>query len=373
MQKRFRIAFSFAGENRDFVARIANFLADRFSKEQLLYDKFHEGEFARSDLAFYLPSLYEKEADLVVAILCNNYNEKKWCGLEWNAIYSVLMQRKNEEVMLLRFGNCEPTGLFGLAGFVDLDDKTPEETAVLILSRLAINEGRKKEYYLSTNSKDLGWPDITPTLDWPVANHREAKLAFAKLITHRAPFRILPIYGPTEIGKTHLTKQFLRNAFKIPGLTCGRLDFKGSTDIDTELRIFAQNLKIEAPSGRVVSQLSQIFTSLQKIARPTLLIFDTFEMAGEAEAWMQQSLLLSIIRETWLRVIVVGQHTLKVHGEPWDEASISPIELSLPTPEEWFEYGQTYEPGLQLEFVRTAHQYSKGKSTTLAQLLGPSD
>ena len=249
MQKRFRIAFSFSGEKRDFVVRIAHVLADRFSVDQILYDKFHEEEFARSNLAFHLPLLYQNEADLVVAILCNNYSEKEWCGLEWNAIYSLIKQGNSKQVMLLRFDRIEPAELFGLAGFVDLDDKTPEETATLILSRLAINEGHKKDYYLSTNSVALDWPDVTPALDWPVANHREAKRAFAELITHRAPFRILPIYGPTEIGKTHLTKQFLRNAFKIPGLTCGRLDFKGSTDIDTELRIFAQNLKVEAPSG----------------------------------------------------------------------------------------------------------------------------
>ena len=48
--KRFRIAFSFAGEKRDFVAEVAAILAERFGEDKILYDKYHEAEFARRDL-----------------------------------------------------------------------------------------------------------------------------------------------------------------------------------------------------------------------------------------------------------------------------------------------------------------------------------
>ena len=44
--KRFRIAFSFAGEKRAFVARVARLLADRCGGAVILYDKYHEAEFA---------------------------------------------------------------------------------------------------------------------------------------------------------------------------------------------------------------------------------------------------------------------------------------------------------------------------------------
>ena len=48
--KRFRIAFSFAGEKRNFVADVAAFLAKRFGEVAILYDKYHEAELSRSDL-----------------------------------------------------------------------------------------------------------------------------------------------------------------------------------------------------------------------------------------------------------------------------------------------------------------------------------
>src|SRR5215204_6356163 len=124
--KRFRIALSFAGETRDFVAKLAAILAQRFTDDAILYDKYHEAEFSRSDLAFYLPDLYEKEADLVVAVFCPDYDKKEWCGLEWSAIYGLLKARKVGEVMLARFGRVEGRGLHGLAGYTDLDDLEPE-------------------------------------------------------------------------------------------------------------------------------------------------------------------------------------------------------------------------------------------------------
>ncbi|MCF7732058.1 MAG: hypothetical protein K9N23_10235 [Akkermansiaceae bacterium] len=54
--KRFRIAFSFAGEKRDFVSKVAALLAVRFGEAAILFDKYHEAEFARYDLGIRLPN-----------------------------------------------------------------------------------------------------------------------------------------------------------------------------------------------------------------------------------------------------------------------------------------------------------------------------
>src|SRR5262249_20963109 len=118
--KRFRVAFSFAGEKRDYVAKVAAALATRFGEDKVLYDKYHEAEFARRDLGFHLPELYHGESDLVVVVVCRDYAAKEWCGLEWDAIFDLLKQRKSEEVMLCRFDRATVRGLFSTAGFVEL-------------------------------------------------------------------------------------------------------------------------------------------------------------------------------------------------------------------------------------------------------------
>ncbi len=158
--KRFRIAFSFAGEKRDFVAEVAGILAKRFGEAAILYDKYHQAEFSRSDLAFYLPDLYEKEADLVVAVFCPDYEKKEWCGLEWNSIFSLLKKRNVDEVMLTRFEHVEGKGLRGLTGYTDLDDLSPDQAADLILERLALNEGKPKDHYTKRAS---GSPTVLKT------------------------------------------------------------------------------------------------------------------------------------------------------------------------------------------------------------------
>ena len=45
---------------------------------------------------------------------------------------------------------------------------------------------------------------------------------------------------------------------------------------------------------------------LKQRARPALLVFDTYEAAGEAQDWMEKQLLPSLIRATWLRVVMAG-------------------------------------------------------------------
>ena len=154
--KRFRIALSFAGEKRDYVAQVAAILAKRFGNDAILYDKYHTPEFSRANLAFYLPDLYPK-ADLVVVVLCPDYDNKAWCGLEWDAIYSFLkVEGKVDKVMLARFEHVEAKGLYGLAGYADLDDLSPEQAADMVLERLAVNEGRPREYYKTASSDLLG-------------------------------------------------------------------------------------------------------------------------------------------------------------------------------------------------------------------------
>lgn len=153
--KRFRVAFSFAGEKRDFVAQVAAILAARFGEAAILYDKYHEAQFARRDLAFYLPELYHEQSDLIVVVICPDYKQKEWCGLEWDAIFDLLKMRRDEEVMLCRFGRATLRGLHSTAGFVDLDDKTPDLTARRILERLALNEGKPKDHHLSNSSTSI--------------------------------------------------------------------------------------------------------------------------------------------------------------------------------------------------------------------------
>jgi len=92
------------------VAQVAALLGRALPRPQSLYDKYYDTEFARRGLGFYLPELYRDQSDLVVVVVCRSYQQKEWCGLEWDAIFD-LLKRRNSEVMLCRFDHAAVQGV----------------------------------------------------------------------------------------------------------------------------------------------------------------------------------------------------------------------------------------------------------------------
>ena len=139
---------------------------------------------------------------------------------------------------------------------------------------------------------ELSWPETPTPLLWPMADHSGVREAFAQLLARDAPWRFLPIRGPTETGKSHITRQMLANALRMPELACGRFDFKGTTGMDAEVSAFVQELGVPLPPAnpRLNERLGHILDELKQRARPAFVVFDTYEAAGEARiGWRSNS------------------------------------------------------------------------------------
>ena len=207
--KRFRIAFSFAGEKRAFVAKVAAILAKRFGKEHILYDKYCGAEFASADLGIELPDLYHDESDLVVVVLCKDYSEKEWCGLEWRAIHALIKERKGKGVMLSRFDHAKVKGLFSTAGFAELDEKTPAQAAALIIERYELLQPKpkkkpsRKAKPTAPASPRISIPNNLPHLPYFFGRTEELKKLADALSPKTRTWGAL-IDGPGGMGKTSL-------------------------------------------------------------------------------------------------------------------------------------------------------------------------
>lgn len=224
--KRFRIAFSFAGEKRDFVAKVARILADRFGEDKILYDKFHEAEFARYDLGIRLPILYGEQSDLIVPVLCPNYDAKRWTGWEWVHIYGLLTRTDGHRVMPSRFQYAVADGLSPTAAFIELDDKTPEQFATLVLERLALNEGKPKDYYTkpvaaSDAAPRTSIPHNRPSLQ-PFFGREEELRKIADALDPESRTWGALIDGPGGMGKTSLA---VRAAYDAPAAAFDKIVF----------------------------------------------------------------------------------------------------------------------------------------------------
>jgi len=136
--RRFRVALSFPGEHRARVKAIADLLGEQLGQRHVLYDQWHEVEFARANLDVYLPKLYHQESDLIVFFLCAEYKEKEWCGLEWRAGRDLLKKKQDDRLMFLRLDNADIDGMYSIDGYIRIEERTAQDVANLILQKLAM-------------------------------------------------------------------------------------------------------------------------------------------------------------------------------------------------------------------------------------------
>ena len=156
--KRFKVGLSFPGEKRAFVERIAVSLAAKFGQGRVLYDKFHEAEFAQPDLDVYLPNLYHTECDLIAVFLCADYPNKRWCKLEWRFIRQLIATAETNRIMLLSFDNIGAIRELGISdgdGYVSIGVRPPGEITELIQQRLEIIAKQNAKEAFSKNSPAL--------------------------------------------------------------------------------------------------------------------------------------------------------------------------------------------------------------------------
>jgi hypothetical protein len=143
--------------------------------------------------------------------------------------------------------------------------------------------------------------------------------------------------------------------------------------MDAEVRAFVQDLGLPLPpvGPRLNKRLGHILDALRQRARPALLVFDTYESAGEAQDWVEKQLLPSLIRATWLRVVIVGQRVPERTGTIWEPVTFPLITIKTPPPPDWFEYSRMYHPELTLAQVEVVWRLARNKAGLLAQMFGP--
>ncbi|MEQ9503165.1 MAG: hypothetical protein RIT81_40235 [Deltaproteobacteria bacterium] len=163
---RFKVAFSFAGDNkRERVRQIAELVRDRLGNELVFFDEWFEHETLGLDAQVVLQRIYNGGAWLVVVGLCNRYDEKPWTQEEWRAIQDferTLRDAGGENVkrlrlLPLRFGDGEVEGLFGTALVKDVREADPATVADLVVKRFEA-------------SKPPSWPDMEQSDEEPTTS-----------------------------------------------------------------------------------------------------------------------------------------------------------------------------------------------------------
>ena len=132
--RRWDVALSFAGAQREYVERVAAALKAR--GVHCFYDADEQVELWGRHLAEELPRIYAEESAAVVVFVSAEYAGAGWTRLERRAAFSRAVAEAGVYVLPARFDDSELPGLLDDVVSVDLRRHTPEQFADLVAARL---------------------------------------------------------------------------------------------------------------------------------------------------------------------------------------------------------------------------------------------
>ena len=132
---KYHIALSFAGEDREYVEEVANHL--RASGVDVFYDLFEEEDLWGKNLYEHLTSVYRDQALFTVMFVSQFYVEKLWGNLERKSAQARAFRESSEYILPAMFDtSVEVPGMLETTGYIDLNKKTSEKLAELIVRKL---------------------------------------------------------------------------------------------------------------------------------------------------------------------------------------------------------------------------------------------
>jgi hypothetical protein len=151
------IALSFAGEQRDYVEDILEYLDLKGVK--YFYDKEEEVTLWGQNLVDVFNETYKNKARYCVMFISEDYAKKAWPNHERKSAMERQIKQVNDTYILpVRFDDTELPGLPSTVGYVNAKNKTPQEVAQLILKKL--ENGSNEPEKSTSQDNEFRQPEI---------------------------------------------------------------------------------------------------------------------------------------------------------------------------------------------------------------------
>jgi TIR domain len=132
---RYDVALSFAGEERNYVERVATALAAR--GVPTFYDGLEEVDLWGKDLYTHLAEVYGKQARFTVMFISKHYVQKMWTNHERRAAQDRAIQESREYILPARFDDTVVPGVLSTTAYIDIRAMAPDALADLIARKVA--------------------------------------------------------------------------------------------------------------------------------------------------------------------------------------------------------------------------------------------
>jgi len=162
--KKYHVALSFAGEDRKYVEEVANHL--QAASVDVFYDLFEEEDLWGKNLYEHLTSVYRDQAQFTVMFISEFYTKKLWGTLERKSAQARAFRESNEYILPAMFDtSVEVPGMLETTGYIDLNKKTPEKLADLIVRKL-IKAG------VTLEGNNTYSDDVKADVDYPIKSRK---------------------------------------------------------------------------------------------------------------------------------------------------------------------------------------------------------
>jgi hypothetical protein len=151
--KRFDVALSLAHEQYKYVDAVFKELEIIGSHLNVFYyrDEGQEVKLWGRNMVEYLQAIYRDQSDHVIIFVSADYLKKRWARHEWRSVQEAILNREEEYLLPARFDNTKLPGLHETINYVDLSERTPEDFAKMIVTKISSNNGKGHHVYEKIN------------------------------------------------------------------------------------------------------------------------------------------------------------------------------------------------------------------------------
>ena len=165
-KERFDVALSFAGEQRDYVEKVALYL-EREGGLRVFYDYNYEVEMWGNNMLDYFKKVFEKRADYCVMFISKEYTTKTWPNFERQIIQAKSLFQEGY-LLPARFDDAILEGEIPTVKYVDISSMSPEDFGELVIKKVVGSDrysSKKKEKTVTiTNEASIATPEKVPLL-----------------------------------------------------------------------------------------------------------------------------------------------------------------------------------------------------------------
>jgi len=132
--KRYDVAISFAGEDREYADALATALKRR--SVVVFYDQYEKATLWGTNLYTHLSDLYQNQARYCVMLLSQHYAKKLWTRHELQAAQARAFQEHEAYILPVRLDDTEIPGILPTTGYLAWPPENEDTIADSILTKL---------------------------------------------------------------------------------------------------------------------------------------------------------------------------------------------------------------------------------------------